>query len=429
MLAASRLRDQRVRCARRRKQRRRHRRRRSTTRRHRRDDVACASSAVVDDRPPAVSGFALRRRRASCRRRAALGDRRRVRHAVLRVFAGVADERLPDVRRGVRRHPASRLLRDEGESDARDPGPVRAARQRLRHRVGRRARARASPRAAIAARSSSRASARATPRWRRRSPPASCASTSNRAASSIIWRRSPRRMGMRAPISFRVNPDVDPLTHPYIATGLKDSKFGVALDDAHALYRRAAQMPSIVVRGIDMHIGSQITELAPYREAAARMLALVDALAAEGIALDHVDLGGGLGIRYRDEEPVAIADYAAMVRALFARPPRTAAVRARPPAGRRRRRAADARTRRQAGRGAQFRDRRRGDERPAAPVAVRRVARRRSGASARRRAATALRRRRADLRKRRLPGARSRARARARATCSPCGRPAHTRWR
>ena len=125
------------------------------------------------------------------------------------------------------------------------------------------------------------------------------------------------RTGLRAPISFRVNPDVDPLTHPYIATGLKDSKFGVALDDARALYRRAAQMPSIVVRGIDMHIGSQITELAPYREAASRMLALVDALAAEGIALDHVDLGGGLGIRYRDEVPVTLAAYATMVRGLF----------------------------------------------------------------------------------------------------------------
>ena len=107
------------------------------------------------------------------------------------------------------------------------------------------------------------------------------------------------------------------MTHPYIATGLKESKFGVAFDDAHALYRRAAQMPSIVVRGIDMHIGSQITELAPYREAASRMLALVDALAADGIALDHVDLGGGLGIRYRDEAPVALAAYAAMVRGLF----------------------------------------------------------------------------------------------------------------
>lgn len=127
-----------------------------------------------------------------------------------------------------------------------------------------------------------------------------------------------RRMGTRAPISLRVNPDVDPLTHPYIATGLKDSKFGIALADAHALYRRAAEMPSIAVRGIDMHIGSQITELAPYREAAARVLALVDALASEGITLDHVDLGGGLGVRYRDEQPVTMAAYGGMVRALFA---------------------------------------------------------------------------------------------------------------
>lgn len=126
------------------------------------------------------------------------------------------------------------------------------------------------------------------------------------------------RLGVRAPISFRVNPDVDPQTHPYIATGLKESKFGVAFADAHALYHRAAQLPSIAVRGIDMHIGSQIIELAPCREAASRLLALVDALAADGIPLEHVDLGGGLGIRYRDEAVVAIGDYAAMIRALFA---------------------------------------------------------------------------------------------------------------
>ena len=125
------------------------------------------------------------------------------------------------------------------------------------------------------------------------------------------------RMGTRAPISFRVNPDVDPRTHPYIATGLKESKFGVAFDEAHALYRRAAAMPSIAVRGIDMHIGSQITELAPCREAARRMLSLVDALAADAIPLAHIDFGGGLGIRYRDETPLAIADYAAMVRELM----------------------------------------------------------------------------------------------------------------
>ncbi|MEO8538010.1 MAG: diaminopimelate decarboxylase [Betaproteobacteria bacterium] len=127
-----------------------------------------------------------------------------------------------------------------------------------------------------------------------------------------------KRTGKRAPISFRVNPDVDPLTHPYIATGLRDSKFGVALPDAAALYRRAAAMPDVSIRGIDMHIGSQITELAPHREATVRMLGLVDSLAAEGIALDHIDVGGGLGIEYRDERPVTIADYAAMVRRLFA---------------------------------------------------------------------------------------------------------------
>jgi len=125
------------------------------------------------------------------------------------------------------------------------------------------------------------------------------------------------RLGRTAPVSFRVNPDVDPRTHPYIATGLKESKFGVAFADAPALYRRAAAMPHVAVRGIDIHIGSQITELEPYREAAAKVLDLVDRLAAEGIALQHIDLGGGLGIRYRDETPVPLADYAAMVRALF----------------------------------------------------------------------------------------------------------------
>jgi diaminopimelate decarboxylase len=125
------------------------------------------------------------------------------------------------------------------------------------------------------------------------------------------------RMGKRAPVSLRVNPNVDPRTHRYIATGLEESKFGVAFDDALALYRRAAAMASLEVRGIDMHIGSQITELAPYRAAAERMLSLVDALAADGIRLDHVDFGGGLGIRYRDETPIPIGDYAAMVRGLM----------------------------------------------------------------------------------------------------------------
>jgi diaminopimelate decarboxylase len=126
------------------------------------------------------------------------------------------------------------------------------------------------------------------------------------------------RAGARAPVSFRVNPDVDPKTHPYIATGLRESKFGVAFDEARELYRRAARMKHVAVHGLDIHIGSQITELEPYREAAHKVLDLVDALRADGISLAHVDMGGGLGIRYRDEHPVRLSEYAEMVRDLFA---------------------------------------------------------------------------------------------------------------
>jgi diaminopimelate decarboxylase len=123
--------------------------------------------------------------------------------------------------------------------------------------------------------------------------------------------------GRRAPVSLRVNPDVDPKTHPYIATGLKESKFGIAFVDALPLYRRAARLPNIALTGIDIHIGSQITALEPYREAATKVLELVDTLAAEGILLKHVDLGGGIGIRYRDETPVQLSEYAAMIKGLF----------------------------------------------------------------------------------------------------------------
>jgi diaminopimelate decarboxylase len=123
--------------------------------------------------------------------------------------------------------------------------------------------------------------------------------------------------GRRAPVSLRVNPDVDPKTHPYIATGLKESKFGIAFVDALPLYRHAARLPNIALTGIDIHIGSQITALEPYREAATKVLELVDTLAAEGILLKHVDLGGGIGIRYRDETPVPLSEYAAMIKGLF----------------------------------------------------------------------------------------------------------------
>jgi diaminopimelate decarboxylase len=120
-------------------------------------------------------------------------------------------------------------------------------------------------------------------------------------------------MGVTAPVSLRVNPDVDAKTHPYIATGLKDNKFGVAYDDALTVYRRARELPHLRIEGVDCHIGSQLTEVSPFVAALERVLALVDALAADGIAVHHIDLGGGLGIRYRDETPPPVAEYAKSV--------------------------------------------------------------------------------------------------------------------
>lgn len=108
--------------------------------------------------------------------------------------------------------------------------------------------------------------------------------------------------GKKAPISLRVNPNVDPKTHPYISTGLKGAKFGVAYDQALDLYRRAAALPNIEVAGIDCHIGSQLLDPSPFVEALDRILALVDQMAAEGIKIHHLDLGGGLGIKYSAEQ-------------------------------------------------------------------------------------------------------------------------------
>lgn len=130
-----------------------------------------------------------------------------------------------------------------------------------------------------------------------------------------------RASNLRAPISLRVNPDVDAKTHPYIATGLNSNKFGVAYAQARALYRKAASLAYVDIRGIDCHIGSQITELAPFADAIDKLLALVDELAEDGIALEHIDIGGGLGIRYRDETPPAIEDYARIVEQRFASRP------------------------------------------------------------------------------------------------------------
>ncbi len=116
-------------------------------------------------------------------------------------------------------------------------------------------------------------------------------------------------VGKIAPVSLRVNPDVDAKTHPYIATGLKENKFGVPFEDALRLYKAAAGMPNLRVHGIDCHIGSQLTEIPPFVAALQKLLGLVDQLAVDGIQISHIDIGGGLGIRYRDETPPPVADY------------------------------------------------------------------------------------------------------------------------
>lgn len=117
------------------------------------------------------------------------------------------------------------------------------------------------------------------------------------------------QLGRRAPIAFRVNPDVDPQTHPYISTGLKQSKFGIAYADAERLYRAAAGRRNLELVGIGCHVGSQLCSAAPFVDAARRIAALAERLARAGIALRHIDLGGGFGIRYRDETPPPIAEF------------------------------------------------------------------------------------------------------------------------
>ncbi|MDM9650047.1 diaminopimelate decarboxylase [Pseudomonas wenzhouensis] len=121
-------------------------------------------------------------------------------------------------------------------------------------------------------------------------------------------------LGVKAPVSLRVNPDVDAGTHPYISTGLKENKFGIDIEQAEAVYARAAELPNLEVIGVDCHIGSQLTTLEPFLDALDRLLLLVDKLAARGITIKHLDLGGGLGVQYRDEQPPLAGDYIAAVR-------------------------------------------------------------------------------------------------------------------
>ncbi len=121
--------------------------------------------------------------------------------------------------------------------------------------------------------------------------------------------------GKVANISLRVNPDVDANTHPYISTGLKENKFGIAIERAPAVYARAAELPGLAIKGLDCHIGSQLTQLTPFLDALDRLLILVDDLGAKGIRISHLDLGGGLGVTYRNETPPPVSEYMAAIKA------------------------------------------------------------------------------------------------------------------
>ncbi|MEP5980849.1 MAG: diaminopimelate decarboxylase, partial [Marinobacter alexandrii] len=123
-------------------------------------------------------------------------------------------------------------------------------------------------------------------------------------------------MGVKAPVSLRVNPDVDAGTHPYISTGLKENKFGIDIAEAPAIYARASGLPNLDIKGVDCHIGSQLTSVSPFLDALDRVLALIDTLAEQGITVRHLDIGGGLGVTYNQEQPPQPSDY---VTALAAR--------------------------------------------------------------------------------------------------------------
>ncbi|MFY9180307.1 MAG: diaminopimelate decarboxylase [Venatoribacter sp.] len=124
-----------------------------------------------------------------------------------------------------------------------------------------------------------------------------------------------QQLGKTAEISLRVNPDVDAKTHPYISTGLKDNKFGIDINDALRVYQKAQSLPNLKIKGIDCHIGSQLTEIRPFMDALERVLLLVRQLKDHGITIEHLDLGGGLGVRYDDENPATAAEYIAAIKA------------------------------------------------------------------------------------------------------------------
>jgi len=129
-----------------------------------------------------------------------------------------------------------------------------------------------------------------------------------------VLNRVAAELGCVAPVSVRVNPDVDAKTHPYISTGLRENKFGLTVDEARGVYLRAAELDNVNVMGMDCHIGSQLTDIEPFIDALHRLLSLVDSLKEHGITIDHLDLGGGLGVRYQDETPPTVAEFISTIR-------------------------------------------------------------------------------------------------------------------
>ena len=134
----------------------------------------------------------------------------------------------------------------------------------------------------------------------------------------VLLNATAASLSVNAPVSIRVNPDVDAKTHPYISTGLKEDKFGIDIDQALGVYERAAQMDNIDLIGVDCHIGSQLTEVKPFLDAMARLLILVDHLTERDIPLAHIDIGGGLGVRYQNEQTLSVGDYMAELLPLLA---------------------------------------------------------------------------------------------------------------
>ena len=299
------------------------------------------------------------------------------RDAVLLLFDRDAGAALQGVRRRLRRRARAGLLRHEGEFQPGRDQDAGQARRRRRRGVGRRAQARARRRHSrrqdhVLRHRQDRA--RTCARGRRGHSLHQCRI---RARARTCCRRSRHRRARTAPISVRVNPDIDAKTHHKIATGKAENKFGIPISRAREVYARAAKLPGLKVAGVDMHIGSQITDLDPFGNAFALLAEFVRTLRADGHTISHVDLGGGLGhsLSRRQRAAAASGGLCRGGQARHARSRLPADLRARPADRRQCRYPGDARAVREARRGEEFRRGRCGDERSDPPDFVRRASR------------------------------------------------------